>query len=137
VEDLAYADPAELHDIEGFDESVAEELMARANDYLAGRERALDERRRELGVTDDLVALNVFSLQVLVELGEKGIKTLDDLADLAADELIELLGGDEPLEEAEANEIIMAARAHWFDDEGASTHEAGDGAKAEGASDHG
>ncbi|MCT6814448.1 transcription termination factor NusA, partial [Bombella apis] len=95
IEDLAYADPAELHDIEGFDEAVAEELMNRANNYLASREQALDERRRELGVSDDLVNLGVFSLQVLVELGEKGIRTLDDLADLAADELIELLGGDE------------------------------------------
>ncbi|UMM64394.1 transcription termination factor NusA [Aristophania vespae] len=116
IEDLAYAEPSDLHSIEGFDETVAEELMARANNYLIGREQELDERRKELGVTDDLVALEVFSPKVLVELGEKGIKTLDDLADLAGDELVELLGGD-MLSEDDANEIIMAARAHWFEQE--------------------
>lgn len=137
IEDLAYAEPAELHDIEGFDEAVAEELMARANDYLANRERALDERRREMGVADDLVALGVFPLQTLVELAEKGIKTLDDLADLSGDELIEMLGGDEPLEEAEANEIIMAARAHWFGEGESSVDEAAsEGVLGEGESNH-
>jgi N utilization substance protein A len=51
-----------------------------------------------------------------VTLGEKGVKTLDDLADLAGDELVEMLGADALTEEA-ANEIIMAARAHWFEGE--------------------
>ena len=58
-------------------------------------------------------------------LGEKGVKTLDDLADLAADELIEILG-TEAIDEDTANDVIMAARAHWFDDEGAA--DAGDDA---------
>ena len=49
-------------------------------------------------------------------LGEKGVKTLDDLADLASDELIEIVGG-ETIDEAAANEVIMAARAHWFEGE--------------------
>ena len=53
---------------------------------------------------------------MLVALGENEIKTLDDFADLAGDELLELLGGF-GLGEPEANEMIMAARAHWFDDE--------------------
>ena len=57
-------------------------------------------------------------------LGEKGVKTRDDLADLAGDELVELLGTDAMDEEA-ANEIIMSARAHWFEDEaGAAPAEA-------------
>lgn len=116
IEDLAYAEPADLHDIEGFDEGVAEELMARANACLAERERQLDEKRRALGVADDLVAMEVFSPRVLVELGEKGVKTLDDLADLSGSELVETLGTD-LLDEDEANEIVMAARAHWFEDE--------------------
>jgi len=55
---------------------------------------------------------------MLVTLGEKGVKTLDDLADLAGDELVEILG-EELIDEAAANEIIMAARAHWFEDEAA------------------
>jgi len=52
---------------------------------------------------------------MLIALGEKGVKTLDDLADLAADELIEILG-PKALTEEQANAIIMAARAHWFDE---------------------
>ncbi|QDH15459.1 transcription termination/antitermination protein NusA [Oecophyllibacter saccharovorans] len=116
VEDLAYAEPADLHDIEGFDEGVAEELMARANAHLLEIERQLDEKRKALGVSDDLVALEAFTPRILVELGEKGIKTLDDLADLAGAELVEMLGA-ELLTEEEANEIVMAARAHWFEDE--------------------
>jgi N utilization substance protein A len=56
---------------------------------------------------------------MLVALGEKGVKTLDDLADLASDELIEIVGADN-MDEATANEVIMAARAHWFDNEGSA-----------------
>ena len=51
---------------------------------------------------------------MLVALGEKGVKTLDDLADLASDELVEIVG-EANMDEATANEVIMAARAHWFD----------------------
>lgn len=116
IEELAYAEPADLHDIEGFDESVAEELMDRANDYLAGKEQELDDKRQALGVTDQVVDLGVFSNQMLVTLGEKGVKTLDDLGDLAGDELVEILGGDS-MDEETANEVIMAARAHWFEGE--------------------
>lgn len=127
IEDLAYAEVSDLYGIDGFDETVAEELMTRANDYLIGREQEFDERRKELGVSDDLVALEAFPLKVLVELGEKGIKTLDDLADLSGDELVELLGSDVVSEE-DANEIIMAARAHWFDEDSSSeTSAEGDG----------
>ncbi|GAN54572.1 transcription termination factor NusA [Tanticharoenia sakaeratensis] len=119
IEELAYADPDELHNIEGFDESVAEELMRRAEDYLAGKEQELDDKRRTLGVEDSIAELGVFSNKMLVTLGEKGVKTIDDLADLAGDELVEILGAD-AIEEDAANEIIMAARAHWFGDEAAA-----------------
>ena len=116
VEELAYADPDELIGIEGFDESVVGELVQRAEAYLVRQEENLDAKRRELGVTDDVANLGVFTNQMLVTLGEKGVKTLDDLADLAGDELVEILGSD-AIEEDAANEIIMAARAHWFDGE--------------------
>ena len=53
---------------------------------------------------------------MLVALGEKGVKTLDDLADLASDELIEIVGAEE-MDEETANAVIMAARAHWFADD--------------------
>ncbi|MBO6037579.1 MAG: transcription termination/antitermination protein NusA [Acetobacter sp.] len=117
VEELAYADPDELISIEGFDESSVRELIRRAEVYLENQESALDKRRQELGVSDELVALEVFTNQMLVTLGEKGIKTLDDLADLAGDELIEILGED-ALDEESANNIIMSARAHWFEEDG-------------------
>lgn len=116
IEELAYADPDELHAIEGFDESVAEELMRRAEEFLVQKEQELDDKRRGLGVEDSIAELGVFTNAMLVTLGEKGVKSLDDLADLAGDELVEMLGSDN-IDEDAANEIIMAARAHWFDGE--------------------
>jgi N utilization substance protein A len=89
IEDLAMTPLDELASIEGFDENVASEL----------------QRRAEASLAKDLVAL-----------GEKGVKSLDDLADLAGDELVEIVGAEALSEEA-ANEIIMAARAHWFEGE--------------------
>jgi N utilization substance protein A len=76
----------------------------------------MNDRRIELGVSDDIAALEILAPPMLVALGEKGVKTLDDLGDLASDELIEIVGADK-MDEATANEVIMAARAHWFDDE--------------------
>ena len=131
VEELAFVPVDELADIEGFDETVAEELIRRAETFLARRDEALNTRRVELGVTDEVAEMGGFSMQALVTLGEKGVKTLDDLADLAGDELVEILGADAIDEEA-ANEIIMAARAHWFDGEDAgAAPEASDVADAD------
>jgi N utilization substance protein A len=76
----------------------------------------LEDKRRALGVADDLAGLEGLSPAMLVALGEKGVKTLDDLADLASDELIEIVGAD-AMDEDAANAIIMAARAHWFEGE--------------------
>ncbi|MFT8419878.1 MAG: transcription termination factor NusA [Acetobacter sp.] len=120
IEELAFADPDELAGIDGFDDSVVQELVQRAEGHLVRQEEKLDERRQELGVTDDIANMGVFTNQMLVTLGEKGVKTLDDLGDLAGDELVEILGTD-AIEEDAANEIIMAARAHWFEDEAGTT----------------
>jgi N utilization substance protein A len=117
VEELADVPPEELAEIEGFDDGVAEELIRRAEAALVRRFEELDEKRRELGVSDEVASFEAFSPQMLVTLGEKGVKTLDDLADLAGDELVEIFGGAEHFDEQLANEIIMAARAHWFGDE--------------------
>ena len=65
-------------------------------------------------MSDDIAAIEVLTPAMLVALGEKDVKTLDDLADLASDELIEIVGA-EAMDEATANDVIMAARAHWFD----------------------
>jgi N utilization substance protein A len=116
VEELAYTPIDEVAAIEGFDESVAEELVRRAEGFLTQRDNALNDQRIELGVSDDVAAFEVLTPPMLVALGEKGVKTLDDLGDLASDELMEIVGADK-MDEATANEVIMMARAHWFDGE--------------------
>ena len=116
VEEVAYVPLEELAEIEGFDEEVAEELRLRAQAWLEERQRQQDDERRALGVDDALAELDGLTSAMLVTLGTAGIKSLDDLADLASDELLEILGAD-AMSQDEANEVIMAARAHWFDDE--------------------
>jgi len=113
VEQISETALDELAEIEGFDAEVAEELQQRARHWLSENAAKLEARRKEFGVSDDVVALAGLSIEMAVKLGEKGIKTLDDVADLASDELREILGVDS-LTEGKANEIIMAARAHWF-----------------------
>ena len=116
LEQVAFVPVQELAEIEGFDEEVAEELRARARGFLEEQDRQFEVKRRELGVADEVASIEGLNAAVLVRLGENGVKTLDDLADLASDELIELLGDLAPNAE-EADRIIMAARAHWFEGE--------------------
>jgi len=119
VEELAFTPEEELASIEGFDDSVAGELIRRAEAFIERRDNELNERRLALGVTDDIAAIETLTPAMLVALGEKEVKTLDDLADLASDELIEIVGADN-MDEETANAVIMAARAHWFEDEAAA-----------------
>jgi len=114
VEELAFSPLEELAEIEGFDENVAAELIRRAEMFLLRRDAELTEQRQTLGVTEEVARLEMLTPAMLVALGEKGVKSLDDLADLASDELIEIVG-EANMDEATANEIIMAARAHWFE----------------------
>ena len=140
LEEVAYVELDELAGIEGFDEDLAQELQSRAQEALDRREQANREERQALGVDDALAELPYLTEAMLVTLGKAGIKTLDDLADLATDELIEKkraeprrrnddntrrnegreqrggVLGEYGLSEEQGNEIIMAARAHWFDD---------------------
>ncbi|NOG72619.1 transcription termination factor NusA [Roseicella sp. DB1501] len=116
IEDIVAVEDEELAGIEGFDESIAAELKRRAEAFLDRRDQEFDEQRRGLGVEDAVAEAGGFTPQQLVALGEKGVKTLDDLADLASDELIEILGPDS-MDEDTANAIIMAARQHWFEGE--------------------
>jgi len=119
VEEIAFTEIEELAQIEGFDEDVAAELRDRALAYLEQRDAALSEQRVALGVTDEVAAVEGLTPTMLVALGEKEVKTLDDLADLATDELVEIVGAD-AMSSAEAERIIMASRAHWFADEEAA-----------------
>jgi len=137
LEEVAYVELEELAAIEGFDEDLAGELQNRAQEALERRDAANREQRRTLGVEDAVAELPYLTEAMLVTLGKAGIKTLDDVADLATDELIqkkrleprrraetsqrtEDKGGvlaEYNLNEDQGNEIIMAARAHWFADE--------------------
>jgi N utilization substance protein A len=134
MEEVAYVDPAELATIEGFDDELAAELQSRALEALERREATAREERKALGVEDAIAEMPHLTEAMLVTLGKAGILTLDDLADLATDELVQKKrvdarrkpGAPEPkggvlaeynLSEAVGNEIIMAARAHWFEDE--------------------
>lgn len=114
VEEVAYIDLGELASIEGFDQDLALELQTRAKNYLEEQIRHLTKRLKELKIAPELKSLEGLELDILVLLAEKGIKTLDDLGDLAGDELLELLPPGR-LTEERAQQIIMAARAHWFE----------------------
>ena len=118
IEDIVQAPDEELAEIEGFDESVAAELKRRAEAFIEKRDAEMDEKRRSLGVDDVLVEVGGFTPAMMVTLGEKGVKSLEDLADLAGDELVEILGA-EALDEETANAIVMEARrrAGWLGDE--------------------
>jgi len=136
LEEVAYVESDEIASIEGLDDDIAGELQSRAGEALERREAASREIRRAMGVEDALAELPYMTEAMLVTLGKAKILTLDDLADLATDELIqkkrveprrraenskpEDKGGilaDYSLTEEQGNEVIMAARAHWFEDE--------------------
>ncbi len=141
LDEVAYVSLDELASIEGFDDELAEELQSRAQEALERREAAAREERRALGVDDALAEIPHLTEAMLVTLGKAGIKTLDDLADLATDELVQKKRADPRrrrdqsedkggvlaeygLSEEQGNEIIMAARAHWFADEETSEENA-------------
>ncbi len=134
IEEVAYVPAEDLATIEGFDEDVAEELRNRARDWLNTQEETTRKKLKELGVGDDLVSLEGVGTELAIQLAEKGVKTRDDLADLATDEYRELLP-ETTLRDSEINDLIMRARAHWFADEEQEDEDAsGDDGAAEGDS---
>jgi N utilization substance protein A len=88
VEKLAYVELDEISSIEGFDEDTANELQTRAREYLEKIEAEMDAKRKELGVSDELRTIDGLNSQMLVALGEEGIKTIEDFAGCAADDLV-------------------------------------------------
>ncbi|ALN71266.1 transcription termination factor NusA [Aureimonas sp. AU20] len=88
VEEVAYVDLGDVASIEGFDEDTAAEIQNRAKDYLDRREAELDEKRKALGVADELREIEGLTTQMLVALGEDGVKTVEDFAGCAADDLV-------------------------------------------------
>ncbi len=87
VEELAFVDEKEIASIEGFDADTAQELQTRARDYLARIEEEFDAKRRELGVDDAVKEVPGVTTRMLVAFGENGIKSIEDLAGCATDEL--------------------------------------------------
>jgi len=124
LEEVAYVEIDELASIEGLDDDLAQELQSRAQEALERQIEAARTERRALGVEDALAEIEGLTEAMLVVLGKAGIRTLDDLGDLATDELVgkkEGVLGQFGLSEETGNAIIMAARAHWFEDaEGAT-----------------
>ncbi len=120
LDEVAYVDISELANIEGIDEDIAAELQNRAVEALERKDAAARAERQELGVEDTLAAIEGLTEPMLVTLGKAGIKTLDDLGDLATDELVAKHSGILKafgISDDDGNRIIMAARAHWFEDE--------------------
>ena len=132
VEELAYIDVGEIASIQGFDDETAAEIQRRAQDHLAAIEAANDEERKQLGVDDDLYDVPGLNAAMLVALGKDGIKTLEDFAGCAADDLVgwvERKDGeakrfdgafkDFPISREEAEDMIMQARlkAGWVTEE--------------------
>ena len=115
VEDIAYIALDELTNIEGFDEDLAQELQNRAKAYLVARQDTLSKQIEEQQVSEDLKKMEGLTLDMVAALGNAGIKTLDDFADLASDELIEIVG-EKNMDVDTANALIMKAREHWFEE---------------------
>src|SRR5476649_1108976 len=88
VEELAFVEPTELASIEGFDADTAAEIQARAQGHLARIEAEFDERRKALGVADDLKSIEGVTTPMLVKLGENDIKSVEDFAGCATDDLV-------------------------------------------------
>ena len=111
LEEVAYVPLQEMLDIEAFDEDTVNELRARAKDALLTLEIAREEKVE--AVAEDLRGLEGMNAELLAALAEAGVRTRDDLADLAVDELTDITGQTKD----EARALIMKAREHWFSDE--------------------
>ena len=110
LEEVAYVPLAEMLEIEAFDEDTVNELRNRARNVLL-TEAIVTEEQLE-NVSDDLLGLEGMEKSLAAKLAQQGIRTRDDLADLAVDELVEMAG----IDEERAKALISVARAHWFEE---------------------
>ncbi len=115
LEEVAETPLEELEAIDGFDAELASEIQSRAAKFLKAQTITLKQELSKLGVSTEVQELEGLTLEMIVKLGQNNIKTLDDLGDLASDELLELLKS-KTLTQEQANDIIMKARAHWFEE---------------------
>ena len=112
VEEVAYVELSEIAHIEGFDEDTAEEIQTRAREYLERIEQERDARRKELGVSDDLAQVPGMTTAMMVALGENDVKTLEDFADCATDDLV---GWTERKKERDAEPVRHKGILDGFD----------------------
>jgi N utilization substance protein A len=151
IEEVAYVDLSEIAHIEGFDEATAEQIQSRAREHLEQQEAERDAKRRELGVADKMAEIPGITTAMMVALGENSIKTVEDFADCATDDLIGwterkkekdaeavrhkgFLDGFE-LSRTDVENMIMAARVHagWIKAEDLEKPEAETEAETEAA----
>ncbi|HTA64160.1 MAG TPA: helix-hairpin-helix domain-containing protein, partial [Xanthomonadaceae bacterium] len=111
VEEIAYVPTGELLAIEGFDEDIVEELRARARDALLTDALAVEEELDEHQPAEDLLTLEGMDETTAYALAERGITTREELAEMATDEIADI----DNVGPGRAAELIMAARAHWFE----------------------
>ncbi len=114
LEEVAYVPKQEMMDIEEFDEELIDELRRRAEDSLVTRAIAQEEALKLAEPAEDLLGMEGMDEHTARLLASKEIKTMEDLAECAVDEILEVLPG---IERARAEELIMTARAPWFAEE--------------------
>jgi N utilization substance protein A len=146
IEEVAFVEPDEISSIEGFDEETATEIQARAREHLEKLEAELDAKRKELGVEDELIEVPGLNTAMLVALGENDVKTVEDLADCATDDLAgwserrekETIRHDGFLDgfglsRTQCEDLILAARvkAGWIDEADLVAEEKTDEAETE------
>ncbi|HEY7884091.1 MAG TPA: transcription termination factor NusA [Cellvibrionaceae bacterium] len=110
LEEVAYVPLEEIIAIEGFDEDVAEELRARAKDALLTQALASEEKLEGAAPADDLLNMEGMTPELAVILASRGVSTMEDLAEQAVDELLDI----EQMTEERAAALIMKAREPWF-----------------------
>jgi N utilization substance protein A len=158
IEEVAFVEPSEIASIEGFDENTAAEIQTRAREHLEKIEAEQDAKRKALGVADEVATIPGLTTAMLVALGEKNVKTVEDVADCATDDL---LGWNERkdketirhegildgfnLSKQEIEDLILAARvkAGWISEADLAPEpeveeaEAGEGEEADETKDGG
>ncbi len=123
IAELAYVDEKEISSIAGFDEDTAQEIQARASDFINKENEELEQKCKELGIKDDLLETEELSLKMIVALGENDVKSLEDFAYCSSDDLLgwDEMSGEEKIHEngilenfditySQANDLIMSSR---------------------------
>ena len=113
LEEIAYVPLEEIAEIQDFDEEIATELRARAKDALLTKAIASEEELSNAGIKEDLLNMEGMDNELAMSLTKLKVKSMEDLAELAIDELMEIEG----MTEERAGKLIMTARAPWFEEE--------------------